>query len=444
MVDLRFFERRTLCDDGEFVLSRLSRGGAPHGWLALAPLGAQPAAESQARLEHAYALRALLSGQGLTTPHALTEHLGAPILLLDDPGGVSLASIPPGSLALESVLRIGANLASALKVLHGRGIMHKDVRPVNVLIDMESESIALTGFGRASRATRERPANAPSAITIDALAYLAPEQTGLMNRGVDARCDLYSLGIVLYQMLTGKLPYRASSPMEWLHCHIARQPVPAGEQASGVPAQLAAILDRLLAKTAETRYQTALGLESDLRRCLDAWERTTRIEPFALGAQDTPEHLLIPERLYGRENESAALDAAFARVAADGGAQAVLISGYSGIGKSSLVDELHKTLAASNALFASGKFDQYKRDIPHATLAQAFARLIRQLRDDRGFDHAAWRARLLDALGANGRLIVDLIPELEDVIGFQPAVPELPPQEAQARFQSVLTRKTRR
>lgn len=440
MVDLRFFERRTLCDDGEFVLSRLSRADAPESWLALAPPGAQPAAESQARLEHAYALRALLSGHSMTTPHALTEHLGAPTLLLDDPGGVSLASLRPGSLTLSSVLRIGVNLASALKVLHGRGLMHKDVRPANVLIDMESESIALTGFGRASRATRERPVNAPSAMTIDALAYLAPEQTGLMNRGVDARCDLYSLGIVLYEMLTGKLPYRATSPMEWLHCHIARQPVPPGEQRDGLPAQLAAILDRLLAKTAETRYQTALGLEADLRRCLDAWERTARIEPFALGAQDTPERLLIPERLYGREHESAALDAAFARVATDGAAQSVFISGYSGIGKSSLVDELQKTLAASNALFASGKFDQYKRDIPYATLAQAFARLIRQMREQRGFDLAAWRARLSDALGANGRLIADLIPELEEVIGPQPAVQTLPPQEAQTRFHSAMTR----
>jgi predicted ATPase/two-component sensor histidine kinase len=440
MVDLRLFERRTLCDDGEFVLSRLFQAGAQHTWLALAPPGAQPAADSQARLEHAYALRALLSGRGLTTPRALTEHLGAPTLLLEDPGGVSLASIPPGSLKLASVLRIGANLASVLKVLHGRGIMHKDVRPANVLIDVESECIALTGFGRASRATRELPGSASSGFTIDALAYLAPEQTGLMNRGVDARCDLYSLGIVLYQLLTGKLPYRASSPMEWLHCHIAREPVPPGEQASGVPAQLAAILDRLLAKTAETRYQTALGLETDLRRCLDAWERTARIEPFPLGAQDSPEHLLIPERLYGRESESAALDAAIERVATGAGVQTVLISGYSGIGKSSLVDALHKTLSASDALFASGKFDQYKRDIPYATLAQAFARLIRDVRDGGGFDRAAWRGRLADALGANGRLIVDLVPELEDVIGPQPAVPELPPQEAQARFQSVLTR----
>ncbi|MCC8392219.1 AAA family ATPase [Paraburkholderia sp. MMS20-SJTR3] len=440
MLDLRSFERRTLCDDGEFVLARLAQPGSAQTWLALAPPAAQPAAESQTRLEHAYALRALLAGPALTTPHALTEHLGVATLVLDDPGGVSLASLPAGSLPLASVLALAAELAAALRLLHARGIIHKDLRPANVLVDVEAERVALTGFGRASRATREQASSEPPALTVDALAYLAPEQTGLMNRGVDARCDLYSLGVILYEMLSGHLPYRAASPQEWLHCHIAREPIALGERGREVPAQLAALVGRLLAKSAEARYQSALGLEADLRRCLQAWRDSARIEPFALGALDTPERLLLPARLYGRERESAALAAAFDTVVSHGGTQAVLISGYSGIGKSSLVEQLQKTLAPSHARFAAGKFDQYQRDIPYATLAQAFGALIDQLREDPNFGLAQWHERLRDALGANGGLIVELIPQLEREIGAQPAVPRLPPQEAQARFQSVLTR----
>ncbi|MEM5329272.1 AAA family ATPase [Paraburkholderia sp. JHI2823] len=440
MLDLRPFERRTLYDDGEFVLARLARPGSAQTWLALTPPAAQPSAESQARLEHAYALRALLAGPALTVPHALTEHLGVATLVLDDPGGVSLASLPAGSLPLASVLALAAELAAALRLLHARGIIHKDLRPANVLVDVAAQSVALTGFGRASRATRERPSSEPPALTVDALGYLAPEQTGLMNRDVDARCDLYSFGVILYEMLTGRLPYRAASPQEWLHCHIAREPIPLDEQGREVPAQLRALVYRLLEKSAETRYQTALGVEADLRRCLQAWRDSACIEPFALGALDTPERLLIPQRLYGRERESAELAAAFEHVATHGGVQAVLISGYSGIGKSSLVEQLQKRLAPSNARFAAGKFDQYQRDIPYATLAQAFDALIGQLRSEPGFCLAQWHERLREALGANGRLIVELIPELEREIGVQPAVPELPPQEAQARFQSVLTR----
>jgi PAS domain S-box-containing protein len=296
------------------------------------------------------------------------------------------------------------------------------------------------GFGVASRLPRERQSPDPPEVIAGTLAYMAPEQTGRMNRSVDSRSDLYALGVTLYEMLTGRLPFTASEPMEWVHCHIARQPVPPGERLTGVPAPVSAIIVKLLAKTGEDRYQTAAGVEADLRRCLVDWESRRRIDPFTLGAHDTPDRLLIPETLYGRAREIDTLLAAFDRVVASGTPELVLVSGYSGIGKSSVVNELHKVLVPPRGLFASGKFDQYKRDIPYATLAQAFQSLIRPLLGKSETELDSWREAFREAFGPNGRLMVDLVPELTLIIGEQPPVPDLPPQDAQGRFQLVFRR----
>ena len=269
---------------------------------------------------------------------------------------------------------------------------------------------------------------------------MAPEQTGRMNRSIDSRSDLYSLGVTLYQMLTGSLPFTASDPMEWVHCHIARKPVAPSERLENVPAPVSQIIMKLLAKTAEERYQTAAGLESDLRHCLAEWERQGRIDSFAFGEHDAPDRLLIPEKLYGRAREVDTLLASFDRIVESGTPELVLVSGYSGIGKSSVVNELHRVLVSPRGLFASGKFDQYKRDIPYSTLAQAFQSLARPLLGKSEAELASWRHALLEALGPNGRLIVDLVPELKLIIGEQPPVPELPPQQAQGRFQLVFRR----
>jgi predicted ATPase len=241
-------------------------------------------------------------------------------------------------------------------------------------------------------------------------------------------------------MLTGSLPFTASDPMEWVHCHIAKKPSPPSERLANVPAPVSQIIMKLLAKTPEERYQTAAGVESDLRRCLAEWERQGRIDPFALGEHDTPDRLLIPEKLYGRTFETEALLASFDRIVASGTPELVLVSGYSGIGKSSVVNELHKVLAAPRGLLASGKFDQYKRNIPYATLVQACQSLIRPLLGKREGELREWRDALQKALGPNGLLIVELVPELKLIIGEQPPVPALPPQDAQRRFQLVFRR----
>src|SRR5258706_6691448 len=269
---------------------------------------------------------------------------------------------------------------------------------------------------------------------------MAPEKTGRMNRSVGSRSDLYALGVTFYEMLTGQLPFPAADPMEWVHCHIARQPVPPNQRVAGVPGPLSAIVMKLLAKTAEERYQTAAGVEADLRRSLDEWASHGRIDLFLLGADDVSDRLLIPEKLYGREREIDTLLASFDRVVANGTTELVLVSGYSGIGKSSVVNELHKALVSSRGLFASGKFDQYKRDIPYATLGQAFQSLVRSLLTESEEELGRWRDALRGALGPNGQLIVNLVPELELVIGKQPPVAQLPPQEAKNRFQLVFRR----
>jgi PAS domain S-box-containing protein len=362
------------------------------------------------------------------------------MLILEDPGGEPLERLLGQPMELSRFLRLAVGLAPALGKLHERRLIHKDIKPANILVDVAGGGVWLTGLGIASPLPRERQSPEPPEVIAGTLAYMAPEQTGRMNRSIDSRSDLYSLGVTFYQMLTGALPFKASDPMEWVHCHIARQPIPPAEQAKEIPAPLSAIVMKLLAKTAEERYQTAGGVARDLRRCLKEWEAHCHIEPFQLGTQDASDQLMIPEKLYGREHEIDALLASFDRVLANGIPELVLVSGYSGIGKSSVVHELHKALVPARGLFASGKFDQYKRDIPYATLAQAFQSLVRPLLGQSEAELGWWRDVLHEALGPNGQLIVNLVPDLELVIGKQPPVPDLRPQDAQNRFQVVFRR----
>src|SRR4051812_24557992 len=310
------------------------------------------------RLEHEYALKAELDADWAARPVALTHYNGRMTLVLEDPGGAPLDRLLGRPLDVSHFLRIAIPLAGVLRQVHERGLIHKDIKPANILVDPASGGVWLTGFGIASRLPRERQAPAPPEAIAGTLAYMAPEQTGRMNRSIDARSDLYALGVTLYEMLTGTLPFTAADPMEWVHCHVARKPVPPHERLGTVPAAVSAVILKLLAKTTEERYQTAAGLERDLQRCLAAWEGQHRIDAFPLGQQDTPDRLLIPEKLYGREREIETLLGAFDRVVNSGRPELVLVSGYSGIGKSAIVNELHKALVPSRGIFVSGKFDQ--------------------------------------------------------------------------------------
>ena len=421
VIELSRYVYQTLRADEEFALCRARRDGERSTVLVVAPVSEYPALGSLARLEHEYALRDELDPDWALRPLALTRREGRMMLVLDDPGGEPLDRFLGQPMELGRFLRLAINLARGLGKLHRRWLIHKDIKPANILVDFTTHKVWFTGFGIASRLPREHQAAEPPEVIAGTLAYMAPEQTGRMNRSIDSRSDLYSLGITFYEMLTGVLPFRASDPMEWVHCHIARQPPKPSEQTERIPEPISAIVLKLLAKTAEERYQTAAGLEADLRKCLMEWESVGHIKSFPVGRQDVPDQLLIPEKLYGRDSVCETLLAAFDRVVATHKSELVLLSGYAGIGKSSVVHELHKVIVLPRGIFISGKFDQHKRDIPYATLAQAFQELARQILSKSEQEIIHWRNAILEALGPNGQLMVNLVPELELVIGKQPS-----------------------
>ncbi len=405
-----------------------------------------PTLEELTRFRNEYDLSKTLKDiPGIVQVIELLHYRNGLVLTLTDMGGISLKqylseksgdSRPCSGLSLREFLPIALQLATTLGELHQRQIVHKDIKPQNIIINPETKEVKITDFSIASRLRSEvTTLNNPDQLE-GTLAYMSPEQTGRMNRTLDYRSDYYSLGVTFYELLAGSLPFESEDPLELIHCHIAKNPRKLRQINPEIPEAIEGLVLKLMAKAAEDRYRSAKGLIYDLETCWQQLQTTGEISNFTPGKRDRAGQLLIPQKLYGRAAEVAQLIETFDRVA-EGTTEMILVSGYSGIGKTALVSEVHKPIVKSRGYFISGKFDQYKRNIPYASLIQAFSELIRQLLTESEYSIESWKEKLLQALGSNGQVICDVIPEVELIIGEQPEVSSLGPTESQNRFNRV-------
>ena len=401
----------------------------------------QPSFREVARLKHEYEMTQRLDLDGVIKSYDLISYpngCGTNLaLILEDFSGQSLQHwIAHAKFELVDFLKIGIEVAKILGELHTQGVIHRDIKPQNILYNPQTEEVKLTDFGIASLLLKENLAIGSPNLLEGTLSYISPEQTGRMNRAVDYRTDFYSLGVTFYELLVGQLPFgEVQDPLELVHCHIAKQPLSPHQIDPSVPPVLSALVMKLLAKTAEDRYQSAYGLRVDLERCLRELQTHHHISDFLISQHDRSNQFQIPQKLYGRDGEVATLMAAFERVS-QGATELLLLGGYSGVGKSALVNEIQRPIV-HRGYFISGKFDQFKRNIPYASLIQAFQELMRQLLTESQSKVEKWKLKLLKALGSNGQVIVDVIPEVELIIGQQPTVPELGASESQNRFNLV-------
>ncbi len=369
---------------------------------------------------------------GVVEAYTLEFYRNSYALVMEDFGGISLRDYAQErSLTLVEILAIAIQITDILNALYQHRVIHKDIKPANVLIHPETKQVKLIDFSIASLLPRETQEIQNPNVLEGTLAYISPEQTGRMNRGIDYRTDFYSLGATFYELLTGKLPFECDDPMELVHCHIAKQPPAINSKE--IPQVVSDIVMKLMAKNAEQRYQSAWGLKHDLERCLQQCQETGKIETFELGTRDVCDRFLIPEKLYGRETEVQTLLNAFDRVA-NGTSELMLVAGFSGIGKTAVVNEVHKPIVRQRGYFIKGKFDQFNRNIPFSAFVQAFRNFMAQLLSESDAKIQDWKTQILEALGDSGQVIIEVIPELERIIGSQPPTPELSGIAAQNLF----------
>ncbi|MEH2046027.1 AAA family ATPase [Nostoc sp.] len=394
------------------------------------------------RYKQEYEVTRSLNTDGVIKAYNLQRYENSLVMFLEDFGGESLKLLMGSQcqFTLKEFLTIAIKTTESLAVIHAANIIHKDINPSNIVYNPETEQLKIIDFGISTCLSRENQTVGNIELLEGTLAYIAPEQTGRMNRGVDYRSDFYSLGATFYELLTNKLPFATTDPIELVHCHIAQQPVPPHElietlnsTSQPIPKPVSDIVMKLLAKTPEERYQSAWGIKADLETCREQLQNLGQIDGFCLATQDICDRFVIPEKLYGREEEVTQLLTTFERVS-QGSSEMMLVSGYSGIGKSALVNEVHKPILRQRGYFISGKFDQLQRDIPYAGITLAFQDLIRQLLTESEAALQTWKRELLAALNPNAQVIIDVIPELEQIIGKQQPVEQLGATEAQNRF----------
>ncbi len=389
-----------------------------------------------------YTIAKNLDFPSIIKPLTLEVYGNGYALVMEDFGGISLSEYLQTAtdenaqyqyLPLGEFLRISIKTTEILHYLYQNRVIHKDIKPANILIDPATKKIKLIDFSIASLLPRETQEIQNTNDLEGTLAYLSPEQTGRMNRGIDYRSDFYCLGMTFYELLTGTLPFRSEDAMEVVHCHLAKQPIPIHQIHSEIPLILSEIVSKLIAKNAENRYQSALGIKHDLEICLDQLQTTGTIEPFEIGKRDISDRFLIPEKLYGREAEVNQLLNSFDRVA-NGTTEMVLVAGFSGIGKTAVVNEVHKPIVRQRGYFIKGKYDQFQRNIPFSAFVEAFRDLMWQLLSESEEQLPTWKTNILAAVGDNGQVLIDVIPELENIIGKQPPSLELSGTAAQNRF----------
>jgi diguanylate cyclase (GGDEF)-like protein len=380
-----------------------------------------------------YTLTQTLKDPGIVQSHSLEHCNNGYALVMEDFGGISLANYAQSApLSLDQFFPIALQIIQTLEVLYRQRVIHKDLKPQNILINPNTLEVKLTDFSIASLLPREvQEIHSPNTLE-GTLAYMSPEQTGRMNRGIDYRTDFYSLGITFYELLTGQRPFQSQDPLELVHAHISQIPLPPTHHSPALPQPLSQLVLKLMAKMAEDRYQSVQGLKVDLEQCQQQWDAHREITAFELATQDRSDHFSIPEKLYGRDAEVQSLLAAFEQL--PGLSPLILISGTSGIGKTAVIQEIHKPIVQRQGYFAQGKFDQFQRNIPFSAIVQAFRELIKQLLTEGEEKVQQWRSQLIASLGDKGQVLIDVIPELEQIIGIQPSVQNLPAEVVQNRF----------